>query len=185
MQGRRCAATRAGHIHREAAPRSRRNRQPARIFCARAQCTPAMNRPQTLHPSAFQGYRWRDSNPHGAFAPTDFKSVVSAISPHRLARQRRLSLVLEGGRSHSGSWRAVYGRPRFAQSRSAGALRSHWSTSFAGRTPVAPAAPGRRGGERPRFSARRIGAGAAGCPPHYRSVPRQAARIVAPTGWAR
>ena len=29
-------------------------------------------------------YRWRDSNPHGAFAPTDFKSVVSAISPHRL-----------------------------------------------------------------------------------------------------
>ena len=28
-------------------------------------------------------YRWWDSNPHGVCAPTDFKSVASAISPHR------------------------------------------------------------------------------------------------------
>ena len=41
-------------------------------------------------------YRWRDSNPHGAFAPTDFKSVVSAISPHRLSldQQKFLRFVL-------------------------------------------------------------------------------------------
>ena len=29
-------------------------------------------------------YRWWDSNPHGPLSPTDFKSVASAISPHRL-----------------------------------------------------------------------------------------------------
>ena len=29
-------------------------------------------------------YRWRDSNPHSDFSKTDFKSVASAISPHRL-----------------------------------------------------------------------------------------------------
>ena len=28
-------------------------------------------------------YRWWDSNPHGDCSPTDFKSVASAISPHR------------------------------------------------------------------------------------------------------
>ena len=30
-----------------------------------------------------KGYRWRDSNPHSDFSKTDFKSVASAISPHR------------------------------------------------------------------------------------------------------
>jgi hypothetical protein len=32
--------------------------------------------------------RWRDSNPHGPFGPTDFKSVASAIPPHRRAQKR-------------------------------------------------------------------------------------------------
>ena len=40
-------------------------------------------RPVNFASISFPDYRWRDSNPHGAFAPTDFKSVVSAISPHR------------------------------------------------------------------------------------------------------
>ena len=31
--------------------------------------------------------RWWDSNPHGALAPTDFKSVAYAIPPHRLDDQ--------------------------------------------------------------------------------------------------
>ena len=62
---------------------------PARKKCAdsgiicgeRAKCARAWQKPAC---------RWRDSNPHGAFAPTDFKSVVSAISPHRLTARHLL-----------------------------------------------------------------------------------------------
>lgn len=40
--------------------------------------------------------RWRGSNPHGACAPRDFKSLVSAISPHRRSSKRhRTSLQTE------------------------------------------------------------------------------------------
>jgi hypothetical protein len=35
--------------------------------------------------------RWRDSNPHDPFGSTDFKSVASAIPPHR----RAISLAIK------------------------------------------------------------------------------------------
>src|SRR5690349_21049306 len=38
--------------------------------------------------------RWRDSNPHGTFVPTDFKSVASAVPPHRLASREAMNAVL-------------------------------------------------------------------------------------------
>lgn len=44
-------------------------------------------RARALSPRRAQGgfwrCRWRDSNPHELLSPTDFKSVASAISPHR------------------------------------------------------------------------------------------------------
>ena len=40
-------------------------------------------RPISLVKRHYRGCRWRDSNPHRVFTLTDFKSVASAISPHR------------------------------------------------------------------------------------------------------
>src|SRR5439155_8069128 len=87
-----------------------------------------------------QDCRWRDSNPHLAFARTDFKSVASAISPHRLFSRTMVKLVdielysvlefvleqyferLRNAKKHSQSWAAVYTCGRFSQSQSTWSL---------------------------------------------------------------
>ena len=39
--------------------------------------------PTKKHPLGCSWCRWPDSNRHGSFPPRDFKSLASAISPHR------------------------------------------------------------------------------------------------------
>ncbi len=70
-------------------------------------------------------YRWRDSNPHGDCSPTDFKSVASAISPHRrpppdegaLSQGGTLTLRLHPAQSRR--FKKVPTRPEAAANRAA------------------------------------------------------------------